>query len=134
MARQARLDGNNPIRISTVLSEAALRQQVGGPTVMRAQLDHLVRLTTERPEQIEIRVMPFTAGAHPAFGGPFEILSFPSSRLPDLVWQEILTSIDIIDQSVRVTDYVVTFAEAREQALNSDESIALIRRVVKKMT
>ena len=87
---------------------------------MRAQLDHLARLMTERPEQIEIRVMPFTAGAHPALGGPFQILSFPSPRLPDLVWQEVLTSSDIIDQSNRVADYVVTFAEARERALSSD--------------
>ncbi|WP_328346499.1 DUF5753 domain-containing protein [Micromonospora sp. NBC_00421] len=133
MARQARLDGAHPLRISAVLSEGALRQQVGGPEVMRAQLDHLVRLATERPGQIEIRVLPFTVGAHPAFGGPFEVLSFPSPRLPDLVWQENLTSIDIIDQSIRVTDYVVTFAETRELALGSDDSVDLIRRIAKEM-
>ena len=133
MARQARLDGAHPLRISAVLSEGALRQQVGGPAVMRAQLDHLVRLATERPEQIEIRVLPFTVGAHPAFGGPFQVLSFPSPRLPDLVWQENLTSIDIIDQSIRVTDYVVTFAETRELALGSDDSVELIRRIAREM-
>ncbi|MEV4847821.1 DUF5753 domain-containing protein [Micromonospora matsumotoense] len=133
MARQARLDGAHPLRISAVLSEGALRQQVGGPAVMRAQLDHLVRLATERHEQIEIRVLPFTVGAHPAFGGPFEVLSFPSPRLPDLVWQENLTSIDIIDQSIRVTDYVVTFAETRELALGSDDSVELIRRIAREM-
>ena len=117
-----------------MFGEGVLRQQVGGPVVMRAQLDHLARLMTERPEQIEIRVMPFTAGAHPALGGPFQILSFPSPRLPDLVWQEVLTSSDIIDQSIRVTDYVVTFAEALERALSSDESLDLIRRIAKEMT
>ncbi|GAB3806511.1 hypothetical protein GCM10027605_34750 [Micromonospora zhanjiangensis] len=79
-------------------------------------------------------MLPFSVGAHPAFGGPFEILSFPSPRLPDLVWQEILTSIDIIDQSIRVTDYVVTFAETRELALSSEDSLDLIRRIAKEMT
>ncbi|XTZ17895.1 helix-turn-helix domain-containing protein [Micromonospora echinospora] len=133
MARQARLDGDHPLRVSVLLGEGALRQQVGGPAVMRAQLDHLVRLATERPEQIEIRVLPFSVGAHPAFGGPFQVLSFPSPRLPDLVWQEILTSIDIIDQSLRVNDYVVTFAETRELALGSGESLDLIRRIAKEM-
>ncbi|MFI9638777.1 DUF5753 domain-containing protein [Micromonospora sp. NPDC051925] len=133
MARQARLNGAHPLRISAVLSEGALRQQVGGPEVMRAQLDHLVRLAIERPEQFEIRVLPFTVGAHPAFGGPFQVLSFPSTRLPALVWQENLTSIDIIDQSIRVTDYVVTFAETRELALSSDDSVDLIRRTAKEM-
>ncbi len=134
MARQRRLDGDHPLRLTSVIAEGALRQQVGGREVMRAQLDHLDRLLTERPEQFEIRVMPFTAGAHPALGGPFQILSFPSPRLPDLVWQEVLTSSDIIDQSSRVADYVVTFAEARERALSSAESLVLIRQVAKEMT
>ncbi|QOC89806.1 helix-turn-helix domain-containing protein [Micromonospora craniellae] len=134
MARQARLDGPHPLRISAVLSEGALRQQVGGAKVMRGQLDHLVRLATDRPEQFEIRVLPFTVGAHPAFGGPFQVLSFASPRLPDLVCQEILTSIDIIDQPVRVTDYVVTFAETRELALGSEKSLDFIRRTAKEMT
>ncbi|WFE41203.1 helix-turn-helix transcriptional regulator [Micromonospora sp. WMMD998] len=134
MARQARLDAADPLRLTALLGEGVLRQQVGGPAVMRAQLDHLVRLATERPEQVEIRVLPFTAGAHPALGGSFQILSFPSPRLPDLVWQEVLTSIDIIDQSIRVTDYQVTFAEARERALRSEDSLDLIRRIAKEMT
>ncbi|MFC8848650.1 MULTISPECIES: helix-turn-helix domain-containing protein [unclassified Micromonospora] len=134
MARQRRLGGEHPLRLTTVITEGALRQQVGGPEVMRAQLDHLDRLLTERPEQIEIRVMPFAAGAHPALGSPFQILSFPSPRLPDLVWQEVLTSSDIIDQSSRVADYTMTFAEARERALGSAESLALIRRIAKEMT
>ncbi|MFK3980955.1 DUF5753 domain-containing protein [Micromonospora sp. NPDC050397] len=133
MARQARLDGVHPLRLTTVVAEGALRQQVGGPDVMRAQLEHLLGLGTERPEQIEIRVMPFAAGAHPAPGGPFQILSFPSLRLPDLVWQEVLTSTDIIDQSTRVADYSVTFEEARERALSSAESLALIRWIAKEM-
>ena len=133
MARQVRLDGSDPIRINTVISEGALRQQVGGPAVMRAQLEHLVTLMTDRPEQIEIRVMPFSAGAHPAFGGPYEILSFASPRLTDLVWQEILTFIDIVDQSVQVNDYVVTFAETRERALSSQDSLALISEIAREM-
>lgn len=134
-ARQRRMTTTDyPIQISAVVGEGALRQQVGGPAVMRDQLGHLADLMTDRPEQIEIRVIPFSAGAHPALSGPFQVLSFPSSRLHDLVWQEILTSIDIIDQSVRVTDYVVTFAEARERALSSDDSLALIQRIAKEMT
>lgn len=134
MARQARLTGDRPLRLTTVLSEGVLRQQVGGPAVMRAQLEHLVSLANDRPEQIQIRVMPFSAGAHPAFGGPFQVLSFASPRLPDLVWQEILTFIDIMDQSARVTDYVVTFAETLERTLSSEESLTLIQRIAEEMT
>ncbi|MFG1915963.1 DUF5753 domain-containing protein [Micromonospora sp. NPDC048898] len=134
MARQERLNAADPLRLTTIVAEGALRQQIGGPAVMRAQLEHLAQLATERPEQVEVRVVPFTAGAHPALGGPFQILSFPSPRLPDLVWQEILTSSDIIDQSTRVADYSVTFEESRECALSSADSLALIRRIAKEMT
>lgn len=132
--RQERLTGDKPLRISTVLAEGALRQQVGGPAVMRDQLKHLIEMSTTRPDQIDIRVMPFRAGAHPALGGPFEILSYCSPRLPDLVWQEVLTSIDIIDQSARVTDYLVTFSETRERALSSGDSVALMKQIAKEMT
>lgn len=134
LSRQARLYADKPMRLTALLGEGSLRQQVGGPAVMSGQLDQLVRLGTERPDQIDIRVLPFAAGAHPALGGSFQILSFPSPRLPDLVWQEVLTSIDIIDQSTRVTDYQVTFAEACERALSSSDSLDLIRRIAKEMT
>ncbi|WJK33490.1 helix-turn-helix transcriptional regulator [Solwaraspora sp. WMMA2065] len=133
MARQARLTGPNPLNVSTVISEAVLRQQIGGPAVMHDQLNHLAKLVSTHPDQIRIRVVPFTAGAHPALGGPFQILSFPSPRLPDLVWQEVLTSSDIIDQSARVADYTMTFAEAEERALSSQDSLALIRQIAKEM-
>ncbi|WP_254909941.1 hypothetical protein [Micromonospora sp. NBS 11-29] len=36
--------------------------------------------------------------------------------------------------SPSVTDYQVTFAEARERALGSDDSLDLIRRIAKEMT
>lgn len=133
LTRQRRLDDDPPLRMTIVLAEGALRQQVGGPAVMRAQLDHLATLMTERPEQIDIRILPFTSGAHPALGGPFQILSFPAPRLPDLVWQEVLTSSDIIDQSARLGDYTVTFGEARERALSPTESLVMIRQIGKEM-
>jgi hypothetical protein len=33
MMRQQRLDGEEPLRLSAVVNEGALRQQVGGPDV-----------------------------------------------------------------------------------------------------
>lgn len=134
MARQARLDDGLPVRVTTVLAQGALMQRVGGGDVMRRQLEHMLTMMEEKPDLVDIRVMPFEAGAHPALGGPFYILSFGSSGLPDLVWQEILTSTDIIDHQARVTDYVITFAETLERALSPDESRDLIRAIAREMT
>jgi transcriptional regulator with XRE-family HTH domain len=129
-ARQQRLTGDDPMRITALLSEAVLRQEIGGPEVMRAQLDHLVAMATEH-EHMEIRVIPFSAGAHAALGGPFHVLSFASPRLPDVVWQETLANFAIIDKPVQVREYAVVLAEASQKALNAKDSIALIRKIGK---
>ncbi|MDG4771701.1 helix-turn-helix transcriptional regulator [Solwaraspora sp. WMMD792] len=134
LARQRRLAEDPPLRITAIFGEGAIRQQVGGPAVMRAQLAHLADLMTRHPEQFQIHIVPYSAGAYPALGAPFQILSFPSTRVPDLVWQEVLTSSDIIDQSTRVADYTITFGETLERALSFDESLALIRQVAQEMT
>ncbi|MGQ0837920.1 Scr1 family TA system antitoxin-like transcriptional regulator [Actinokineospora sp.] len=133
LARQRRLTGEHPLRLTALLSEAVLRQEVGGPEVMRRQLDHLVAAAEEH-EHIEIRVLPFTAGAHPALGGPFTVLSFDSPGLPNIVWQETLTTLTIIERHQQVREYTVALAESMQSALSADESRDLIREVAKEIT
>lgn len=72
--RQSRLAGDgDPLAISVVLDEAALRNQVGGPAVMRAQLDHLVARSAWAG--VTLRVLPAVAGARMRAGG-FRLLGF----------------------------------------------------------
>lgn len=129
-ARQQRLTGEEPIRITAVLTEAVLRQEIGNPEIMRAQLDHLATMATDH-EHIEVRVIPFSAGAHAALGAPFDVLSFDSPRRPDLVWQETLATFAIIDKPTHVREYAVVLAEASQKALDAKESIALLRKIGK---
>ncbi|EMD23759.1 DUF5753 domain-containing protein [Amycolatopsis azurea] len=76
MARQEILDrpGDAP-QIWSILDESVLRRQVGGPAVMHDQLQHLMDLS-ER-SNIDIQVLPFTAGAHGASDGVFILLDYP---------------------------------------------------------
>jgi hypothetical protein len=69
MTRQGILTGDNPPRLTSIVDGAVLRRLIGGISVIRGQLKHLVECA-ERPN-IEIRVLPFSAGAHasPAAGG-----------------------------------------------------------------
>jgi Domain of unknown function (DUF5753) len=115
--------------VVALLSEGVLRQEIGGREVLRGQLDHLVHLATDCAN-IEIRVIPFSAGAHAALGGPFHVLSFRSPRLPDVVWLETLAAFTIIERSVQTREFVVVFAEATNQdALSVGASIDLIREI-----
>lgn len=133
LTRRDRVFGADPLQVTCVLGQAALMQQVGGLGVMRAQLDHLVTIAREHANHIEIRVIPFTAGAYSAIGGSFQILSFASEHLPDLVYQELLTSRGIVDESYEVVDYVVGFAESAEKALAPEASLDLVRQIAKEM-
>ncbi|WP_231905149.1 helix-turn-helix domain-containing protein [Saccharothrix espanaensis] len=126
MVRAARLDGAEPLSLFALLSEAALRQRIGGPEVMRAQLDHLAAAIGTR-DNVDVRVLPFEAGAYPALGGAFYVMSFASPTLPAVVYQETLTYNTFIDQRHHVREYTVALAETTEQALDSADSLALIR-------
>jgi transcriptional regulator with XRE-family HTH domain len=63
-----------PPRVHVVLNEAVLRRRVGGPKVMREQLEYLM---VERDRaNVTIQVLPFDTGAHPSMVGPFTMMTF----------------------------------------------------------
>lgn len=70
MGRQRRLTDAEPVQLSTVIDEGALRRLVGGPEVMRAQLAHLRSVATW--PNVEIMILSGQAGAHASPNGSFD--------------------------------------------------------------
>jgi hypothetical protein len=130
MERQ-RLTRSSPPQVWTVLDEAGLRRQVGGPEVMRAQLEYLRELAGLR--NVSLQVIPFSGGAHPGMGKPFVILVFGESIDPDVVYLEDLTSALWVEDVHQVDRYNVLFNHLQAAALSFDESAALICSVLKEM-
>jgi hypothetical protein len=130
MERQ-RLTRSSPPQVWTVLDEAGLRRQVGGPEVMRAQLEYLRELAGLR--NVSLQVIPFSGGAHPGMGKPFVILVFGESIDPDVVYLEDLTSALWVEDVHQVDRYNVLFNHLQAAALSFDESTALICSVLKEM-
>ena len=125
--RQRRLTDGDPLRLTAVMSEAAIRQEVGGRGVLAAQLDHIIDLGERLRCTLEIRIVPFTSLGHHAMGGStFHLVTFPRNDLPVLVWQETVTSTEVITDSIRVHEYSIALDEAVKTALDHDESIALM--------
>jgi transcriptional regulator with XRE-family HTH domain len=125
LRRQERLRGSNPLDVSVILSEATLRQQIGGAEVLRGQLDHLLDLIEQ--QNIEIRIIPFTATACALFGsGTLYLLDFQSPRLPMVAWQETVTTRSIITDATQVRDITMAFNEALERAEESRETKKII--------
>lgn len=133
LARQARLNGADPLRLSAVINQATLLQEVGGRAVLARQLEHLASVIEDKPDHVEVRVMPFSAGAHPVIGYPMTILSFTSPRLPDLLWQETISSQAIIDRRATLRECTASFDEATERAMSRKDSLAQIHQVRKEM-
>jgi hypothetical protein len=133
LARQAGLNGPNPPEFTVLIGQTALRQEVGGREVMCHQLDRLCSVIEEMPDHIRVYVMPYQAGAHPVIGGSLKILSFDSPWLPDMVWQEAVTTGNLIEKPHVVAELIASFTEALDRALDRDLSLEAIRQARKEL-
>lgn len=135
LRRQSRLTDDDPLRLSVVMSEGAVKQQVGGTAVLADQLRHLINMIEELPNTLELRVIPFTAGAHGALGAStFHLLGFSNPRLSNLVWKETITSWVMVSSPARVNEYNATFSQSMRHALDKQGSRDLIHRELKAIT
>jgi transcriptional regulator with XRE-family HTH domain len=130
MERQ-RLAKANPPDVWTVLDEAALRRQVGGPDVMRAQIEHLLELTAT--PGVFLQFIPFSGGAHLAMDLPFVIMGFPDPADPDVVCMGYSTGVLWIEDIEEVHRYNMYFHYLQAAALSLDDSTALMISVLKEM-
>ncbi|MEV7787474.1 helix-turn-helix transcriptional regulator [Streptomyces sp. NPDC088106] len=84
MQRQQALYRENPITYVGYVHEAALRVEFGGTRVMRAQLNRLCDLSDHG--NIDVRVIPFSAGAFPGAG---QALTYAEAVVPQLDTAEL---------------------------------------------
>jgi transcriptional regulator with XRE-family HTH domain len=130
MRRQDRVYASEtPLRLWTVMDEAALRRVVGGPGLMRDQLDHLVE-QSQLPH-VTVQVIPFEMGAHPGINGQYAILEFPDTSDSSVVYIEGVTSDLYLEKSGDVQKYSVMYEHLRAQALNVEQSRDFISKIAK---
>jgi len=134
--RQDRLVGDRAIEAEVVLAEGALHLRIGGPKVMRAQLNRLLELG-ELPN-VHVRVLPSSAGAHPTMGVGYSILTFggaesDESDESDVVYIELPHKGIYEEGPAAVDPYRLRFAGVREIALAEKESAALIAKIARTM-
>ncbi|HEY0935642.1 MAG TPA: helix-turn-helix transcriptional regulator [Trebonia sp.] len=125
IARQEILRRQDPPKLWAVLDEGALRRQIGGPEVMRAQVKHLIEVC-DHPA-VTLQILPFSAGAHRAMGGPFTILRYTEPDLRDVVFIEQLTSALYLDKQTEVDAYLEVIEEVCLQAEPSAKTPGILR-------
>jgi transcriptional regulator with XRE-family HTH domain len=129
--RQERI-ASRDLRLEAVIDEAALRRPIGGPDVMRAQIERLI-VDGKRPN-VSLHVIPFDRGPHPGMEGSFEHLSFARGSIDDLVFVEGLMGTFILDKAAEADRYKATFTRIRsEAALDEKKTLSWLGRFLREM-
>jgi len=129
--RQQVLRRQDPARLWAVMDEAVLRRQIGGPEVMRAQVEALIEAAAL--PHVRLQIVPFRADAHAAAGFPFAILRFPDPTMPDVVYVEQLTSALCLDKRGDVDRYALAMEQACLQAEPPDRTAGILGRKLDEM-
>jgi len=134
MERQKALTREDPppLRVWMILGEAALRQHVGGPTVLHEQLLHLVRVA--RLPNVTLQVLPFTAGACPGGPYPFLIYGFPPPAELEVALLENFASHAYLESREDTVQLSSAFDHLRASALSALDSEVRIIQIAEELT
>ncbi|MEK9519999.1 helix-turn-helix transcriptional regulator [Streptomyces venezuelae] len=127
MDRQRILDREHPPVVCVVLDESTLRRTIGGAEVMRDQLAHLLSFLNH--SWVQVQVIPFDSGEHPALLGSFTLLRFDDD--PDIFYAESYDSGHMTANSQVIRERSVGYARLQAAALSREGSAALIERVMR---
>ena len=116
-----------PPQFEVVLDEAVLERPVGGATVMRAQLRHLLEMA-DLPN-VTVQVLAKATGEHAGLEGPLVILSFPGEIHPDIAYGDLFLGDVYLESADDVARSNLTMGRIQKAALSPQQSIDLIDRL-----
>lgn len=129
MQRQQRLTGSDPLRLHMVITEAALRLEVGGPAVMTAQLERLLDAVSTK--HITIQVLPASMWQHAGIASNFTVLHFADPAVdPPLGYFDGPFGGYLISDAGDVAAMVTMFDDLRESALDTAESTEVLAAIL----
>jgi transcriptional regulator with XRE-family HTH domain len=131
LARHARLSRERPLELWAVLHEGALRQLVGGRSVMKEQLGHLADMTKQ--PNVKVQVVPYLAGAHPGMTSAFTIVSFAEPGALDVVHMDTTSSTLWLESDTDAEHHSRLFDRITRTGLEPRNSIKLIDQIRKEL-
>ncbi|MEC4016259.1 helix-turn-helix domain-containing protein [Streptomyces sp. H27-D2] len=124
--RKTTFEGERIPRFWAIMWEPLLRTPVGGPGVMKAQLQALVRSAGQ--PQVTLQVLPSERGASAGTSGAFVMFQIPPPY-GDVVFLESLTSSSYIESPEDIRGYTLAFDHLRSYALDPTDSLSLISEI-----
>jgi transcriptional regulator with XRE-family HTH domain len=124
--RQQILTGDDPPEVEIILDEPVVRRPVGGPRVMRGQLNHIID-TADRPN-VTVQIVPLEIGAHPTLESNFTILNF-NGQAPTVVHTESIAGQMYLERQPDIERLQSAFRELQERALSPKGSVQFLESV-----
>jgi len=124
LRRQDVLTGDSPTRLWLLIKQHILAEPVGGPDVLRGQLEHLLKLS-ELPN-VDIQMIRRDTVAYPALHTPFTIMQFDLPSDPGLVYIETRAKGLFFEETAEIQDYAQVMSHLRVLAAPQEESAAII--------
>jgi hypothetical protein len=113
------LEAADPLRINAVLNEAVLAREVGGRRVMVQQREQLLKMS--RRPNIDIQILPWSAGAHAAMRGTFTVVVPRDQDDPDVVYVETRAGGRYMQEEPILLAYRADFESIRSSAIPIEE-------------
>jgi transcriptional regulator with XRE-family HTH domain len=131
LRREALFGSENPPSFHFMLDEAVARRQVGGASVMKLQLRHLLEVA-QKPN-ITLELIPFSAGFNPGMRSPFEIIEFADPSESDIVFLESRRGDIVSDDPGETLSYREAFEELGKASLGPRDSLTRLARIADEM-
>jgi transcriptional regulator with XRE-family HTH domain len=126
LGRREIITGSNPAHLVALIGQAALYQNIGGKTTTLAQLRHLLKVA--QYPNVDLRIIPFGIGWHPALEGSFYLLN-PTP----VVFLETRRSMLLLHKDDDVNAYKHAVEMTRRVAMSPDESTRFIAELIQRM-
>ncbi|MEU7905616.1 helix-turn-helix transcriptional regulator [Actinoplanes sp. NPDC049118] len=125
--QQSLLERDDCPELHFLIDEAALRRLVGGPEVMRRQLEAL----KEHVEHtgLTIQILSFGLGAHPGICGPFQILEYRDED-PVLYLDDAAGGKTTRDMETETLQYLAVFWHLEEVATAPGDTSVILDRII----
>jgi hypothetical protein len=126
MRRQEVLTKERPLRLRTVISELALRQQVGPREVMHAQYERLIDAAAMTNVSIQVHTF---SGPLACTTGPFVLIEFRDRADKGAIYVENAAGDLYLEKPHQLERYTLVFEELCADALGADDTVQFIRKI-----
>ncbi|WP_367128350.1 helix-turn-helix domain-containing protein [Saccharothrix sp. HUAS TT1] len=122
MGRRDVLTRANPVRFTAFVGDQVLRQQFGGPDVMREQLEHLLKMAAL--PNVDLRFFDLDQHWHAGHAGAFTVLQLTNSK--SVIHLEFQASGLFVEQPEQVEAFTSAVEKVTEVSASADQTSALI--------